>query len=147
MKPSLPVRLITGLISILLSVFGLATLGSFIPTIPVLGELGPTLTAMFGPWIVILSALGAIWAYKRARANGKRRTMIVAALASLAALGLCFIQYQQIKTATIHGAKINLVDALKAGPQAVDGLKVESITYSQFEGQGLPLDLIRHYES
>jgi polyferredoxin len=46
----------------LLSLFALATLGSFVPSLSVLGELGPALTAFIGPWIVVLSLIGAIWA-------------------------------------------------------------------------------------
>lgn len=49
----------------LLGLFALATLGSFVPAISVLGELGPMLTGFIGPWIVVLSLIGAIWAYQR----------------------------------------------------------------------------------
>lgn len=136
-------RVLRFLASALLALFGLATLGSFLPSIPILGELGPVLTASFGPWIIILSLLGAIWAYRRWRTNGKRRTALVAGLASVAALGMGYIQYSQIKTATIHGANINLADAFLSHSQADDSLKVETVIYAKHEGQSLPLDIYR----
>ncbi len=126
-----------------LSLFGLATIGSFLPSIPIFGELGPVLTANFGPWIVILSLLGAIWAYRRWRTHNKRRTAVVAGLASVAALGMGYAQYSQIKTATIHGAPINLASALLAGTQIDDSLKVETVIYAKHDGQSLPLDIYR----
>ncbi len=136
-------RVLRFLASALLALFGLATIGVFIPAIPILGELGPVLTASFGPWIIILSLLGAIWAYRRWRTNGKPRTAFVAGLASVAALGMGYAQYSQIKVATMHGAKINLASAFLSHSQRDDSLKVETVNYTKHDGQSLPLDIYR----
>ncbi len=143
MKVSLPIRILSFLASFLLAVFGLSTLGSFLPSIPVLGELGPVLTASYGPWIVILSLLGAVWAYRRWRTCRKWRTFIVTGLAAFAALGMSYIQAKQIGVAEAHGAKISLTSALLSRSQADSSLKPETIIYAQHDGQDLPIDIHR----
>lgn len=143
MKAPIPIWIMNGIASALLALFGLATIGSFLPSLPVLGELGPVLTAQFGPRIVILSLLGAIWAYWRWRRTHKRRTLLVAGLAAFAALGMSFIQYSQICVAQSHGAQINLASAFLASSQLDESLKVETFFYAQHDGQSLPLDVYR----
>ncbi len=143
MKAALPFRIIGGIASTLLAIFGLATLGSFIPSIPLLGEVGPLLTASFGPWIIILSLFGAVWAYRRWRAGRKKRALLVTGLATIAALGMTTIHAQQIKVAEAHGAKISIASAFLAGGQADASLKPETIVYAKYGGQALPLDIYR----
>jgi acetyl esterase len=127
----------------LLNFFGLATLGSFLPAIPILGELGPVLTATYGPWIVVIALLGSVWAYRRWRKFHKRRALITAGLAAFAALGLAYVQARQISVAQANGAQISLASAFLAGSQRDDALKAETINYTQYEGQNLPLDIYR----
>jgi acetyl esterase len=134
-------KVVRFLVYALLMLFGLATLGSFLPSIPILGELGPVLTAFIGPWIVLLSLIGAIWAFRRWRTSGKRRTLLVAGLAAFASLGMGYIQVRQINVAEANGAKINLASALFAGTQMVDSLEVNTVNYTQHDGQDLPLDI------
>lgn len=127
----------------LLGLFGLATIGSFIPAIPVLGELGPLLTSTFGPWIVLLSLVGAAWSYRRWGMTRKRRMLLVTGLATLAALGMTYIQIQQINAAKANGVQISLASAFLAGSQSDDTLKVETVIYAKHDGQSLPLDIYR----
>jgi acetyl esterase len=127
----------------LLSLFALATLGSFVPAISVLGELGPALTAFIGPWIVVLSLIGALCAYRRWRTNHKRLAMLVAGLATFAALGTSYTQVQQINVARANGATIDIAQTFLAGTQSDHSLKYETIIYAKHDGQNLPLDIYR----
>jgi acetyl esterase/lipase len=136
-------RVLRFLIYALLSLFALATLGSFVPSLSVLGELGPALTAFIGPWIVALSLIGAIWAYRRWRTNHKRRALLVAGLATFAALGTAYTQFQQINVAKAHGVTIDIAQAFLAGKQSDDSLKYETAIYATHDGQKLPLDIYR----
>lgn len=136
-------RIVRLLVYALLALFGLATIGSFIPSIPILGELGPVLTASYGPWIVILSFVGAIWAFRRWREHGKRRALIVGGLAAFAALGMTYVQFQQVSTAHAQGASINLASAFLSGAQIDNSLKHDTVIYARSEGLGVPLDIYR----
>jgi acetyl esterase/lipase len=127
----------------LLSLFALATLGSFVPALSVLGSLGPALTAFIGPWIFVLSLIGAIWAYRRWRTNHKRRALLVAGLATFAALGTAYVQFQQINVAKANGVTIDVVQAFLAGPQSDGSLKYETAVYAKHDGQNLLLDIYR----
>ncbi len=143
MRSSLPVRIARGIAGFFLAVFGLATLGSFVPAIPLLGEIGPLLTASYGPWIVILSLAGAVWSFRRWRTSGKRRTLVVAGLALFAALGMSIIQARQISVARSHGANISLASAFLSRGQADASLKPETVIYASHDGQDLPIDIYR----
>ena len=143
MRASLPVRIAQGIASFFLALFGLATLGSFVPGIPVLGEIGPLLTASYGPWIVILSLAGAVWSFRRWRSSARRRTLLVAGLALFAALGMAYIQARQIGVARSHGANISLASAFLSHGQADASLKPETVIYAQHDGQDLPIDIYR----
>ena len=143
MRASLPVRIARGIAGFFLVLFGLATLGSFVPAIPVLGEIGPLLTASYGPWIVILSLAGAIWTIRRWRSSAKRRTLMVAGLSLFAALGMTFIQARQIGVARSNGADISLASAFLSHGQADASLNPESIIYATHDGQDLPIDIYR----
>jgi acetyl esterase len=127
----------------LLSLFGLATIGSFIPSIPVLGELGPALTSQFGPLIPVVALIGAVWTFRRWRGNGHKRTLTVAVLSAIAAVGITYIQAQQIGVAKTNGVDINLSQAFFAGSQKDDSLKHVTINYAAYGGQQLPLDIYR----
>ena len=130
MGSPLPVRIARGIAGFFLALFGLATLGSFFPAIPLLGEIGPLLTASYGPWIVMLSLTGAVWTFRRWRSSGKRRTLMVAGLAGFAALGMTFIQARQIGVARSHGADISLASAFASHGQAEASLKPETVIYA-----------------
>jgi acetyl esterase len=136
-------RVVRFLCYVLLSLFALATLGSFVPSLSVLGELGPALTAFIGPWVVVLSLIGAIWAYRRWRTNHKRRALLVAGLATFAALGTAYVQVEQINVAKANGATIDVVQSFLAGNQSDDSLKYETAIYAKHDGQNLPLDIYR----
>jgi acetyl esterase len=141
MTMAMPIKALRFLGNALLVLFGLGTLGSFIPGIPALGELGPTLTANFGPWVTIISLIGAVLVFQRWRTNHRRRTLVLAGLAMFAALGTTYIQAQQIATARANGVRIDLGQALLAGSQSDDRLEPVSIIYSKYDGQDLPLDI------
>jgi acetyl esterase/lipase len=127
----------------LLVLFGLATLGSFFPAMPVLGEMGPVLSSFFGPWITIFSAVSAVLLLRHWRKIHRKRTLIIAALAAFAAIGTIFIQVQQISVAKANGVGIDLSTVLLAGSQSDTNLHPITINYSSFEGQPLPLDIYK----
>jgi acetyl esterase len=137
------IKLVRFLGSALLSLFGLATIGSFFPAVPVLGELGPVLTSQFGPWIALLSLIGAVLVFRRWRANRHKRTLTVAALAAIAGIGMTYIQAQQIGVAKANGISIDIGQVFLAGSQRDDSLKPVSINYTAYDGQQLPLDIYR----
>jgi hypothetical protein len=143
MKQSLPIRIVKIIGAGLLALFAFATLGSFIPSIPVLGELGPILTSSFGPWVTLLSIVGAVWAYRCWRGNRRRRTLILVGMAIFSALGMIVIQARQIAVASANGVQINLAQALMAQGRADASLKPGTIVYANHDGQALPLDIYR----
>ena len=143
MRLPLPSRIARSIAGLFLALFGLATLGSFVPAMPLFGEIGPLLTASYGPWIVILSLAGATWTFRRWRASAKRRTLLVCGLALFAALGMSYIQARQIGVARSHGATINLANAFLSHRQADASLKPETIIYARHDGQDLPIDIYR----
>jgi acetyl esterase/lipase len=128
---------------LLLVVFASATLGSLIPAIPGLGELGPILIGPYGPWLTILSLAGAWINFRRWRTTREFRTLIWLTLAAFAAIGTAFIQAQQIAVARANGVSIDLAQALLPGSQKVEGLPVQSVVYASHDGEDLPLDIYR----
>ena len=127
----------------LLSLFGLAALGSFFPAIPVLGELGPIGTSTYGPWVTLISLVGAVWLFLRWRRNRHKRTLVVALLAATAAFGFAYVQAQQIGVARANGINIDLAQAVFATSQSAPDPKPETIFYAAYDGQKLPLDIYR----
>ncbi len=125
-----------------LVLFAVATLGCFVPTIPVLGSIGPLLVAPFGSWITILSLVGVVAVYLRWRRIRRGRTLLLAALAAFAALGTIWIQVQQISVARANGVDIDLAQTL-VGPVQRDGAPMVLRNYSSHEGQPLPLAIYR----
>ena len=88
MASSLPVRILRKIAGIGLVLCGLFTLGLYLPSIPVLGEVGPLLTARFGPWLSVLAAIGMVWAFLRWKRDRNRSAMIVCAFALVATIGM-----------------------------------------------------------
>ena len=127
----------------LLGIFALGTLGSFMPAIPAIGELGPVLTANLGIWITIVALIGAVIVFRRWRANRRSRTLVLLGMAMFAALGSAYIAARQMGVAKANGAHIDLAQALLAGSQQDDSLKPVTVNYVQYEGQGMPLDIYR----
>ena len=138
-----PLRILRFLGNTLLVLFALATLGSFAPQIPLLGELGPVMTSPFGPWMVLLSAAGAVLAFRRWRAQHRRATLILASLSAFAAAGTASVLASQVALARANGVQIDLVQALLAHSQADRSLKPVTVDYMQVDGQPLPLDIYR----
>jgi acetyl esterase len=127
----------------LLSLFGLAAIGSFFPAIPVLGELGPIGSSTYGPWVTFVSFTGAAWLLLRWRRNRHTRTLLVASLAALAALGFSYVQARQIGAARANGVNVDLVQAIFATSQSAPDPKPDTVTYAAYDGQKLPLDIYR----
>ena len=140
---SIALRFVRFLGNAVLVLFALGALGSLFPAIPALGEVGPLQTANLGPWITIMSLIGAFVVFRRWRSNRKRGTAIVAGMAAFAALGTGYVQAQQIGVAQANGAQIDLGEALSARSQAEPDLKPETVIYSRYDGQDLPLDIYR----
>ena len=143
MTASLPARIARAGAGAVFVLLGLATIGLFVPAIPVLGELGPVLMASFGPWISVLSLAGAVWAFARWRRSRRRMMAAVAWLALAATLGMSWGQMRQISVARAHGVQIGIGQAFLARGQHDDNLKPETIIYARHEGQNLPLDIYR----
>jgi acetyl esterase len=127
----------------LLVLFALGTLGSFIPAIPVLGELGPVLIMFLGPWLAILSMLGAVLMFRSGRTGRRPRTLVLAGMAAFAALGTSYILAQQVGVARANGVSVDPVQMLLAGSQSDSSLHPVTVNYAKFEGEGLPLDIYR----
>ena len=119
------------------------TLGSFMPEIPAIGELGPVLTANVGIWITIVALIGAVIVFRRWRANRRSRTLVLLGMATFAALGSAYIGAQQLAVAKANGAHIDLSQALMASSQQDDRLKPITVIYAQHEGHSIPLDIYR----
>ncbi len=143
MTASLPVRIVRVIAGIILVLSCLATIGLFLPSIPVLGEVGPLLMATYGPWISVLALVGAIWAFARWRRSHRRFSLLVFVLALVTTMGMTFGQFRQIAQALSHGAQINLAQAFLAKSQVDDNLRPATITYARHDGQDLPLDVYR----
>jgi acetyl esterase len=126
-----------------LVIFAIAALGCFVPSFPVLGSIGPLLVSPYGPWISILSLLGAVAVFRRWRATGKRSMLVLATLASFAALGTVTIQIQQISVAQQNGVNINVLRTLWLGEEAHESTAPIIRTYASYEGQDLPLAIYR----
>lgn len=72
-----------------------------------------------------------------------RRALLVAGLASFAALGPAHVQLQQINVAKAHGAQIDIAQAFLAGSQADESLKDKTVIYTKHGELSLPLDIHR----
>ena len=101
------------------------------------------LTGLLGLWTVLVTLAGSVWAFLRWRSNRRVRTLLVAALAAFATVGLSYIAAHQIGVAEAHGAKISLSEALFARSQADNSLKPETVIYATHNGQDLPIDVYR----
>ena len=142
-SPKLAWRIFRFLGNAALALFGLGTLGAFIPQIPALGELGPVLIAQLGPSLTILSLVGAIVVFRRWLKLRKRSTLVLAGLAVFATAGTAYIQAQQVAVARANGASIDPVQALFARSQADDSLRPATFIYAKYDGQNLPIDIYR----
>ena len=137
------VRIFSFLCNATLVLLALGALGSFFPGIPILGELGPILTAQLGLWGTILASLGSVVLFRNWRASCKRRDAVMAGLALFVALGTAYVHWAQISLARGNGIRIELGEALLATSQEADGPKPVSIGYNRFDGDDLPLDIYR----
>jgi acetyl esterase len=126
-----------------LVIFAIAALGCFVPSFPVLGSIGPLLVSPYGPWISILSLLGAVAVFRRWRAFGKRSMLVLAVLASFAAAGTAIIQVQQIAVAQRNGVEINVLRTLWLGQERHASTAPEIKTYTRYQNQDFPLAIYR----
>ena len=138
-----PIRIARFLGNVLIVIFGLGTLGAFVPTIPLLGEMGPILISRLGPWITVLSLIGVMLVFRRWRKNVSRRTLVLVGLAAFAMVGTAYVQAKQIKAATANGVHIDLAQTFLARSQADDSLRPVTVIYSEFDGEKLALDVYR----
>lgn len=143
MKPALLSRIGRRTGNALLVLFALAALGCFLPQIQVLGEIGPILVSTIGPWVTLLSLLGAGWLFRRWLADRSRRSLVLAGLALFAGLGTGYVQNRQIAVAHDNGLSIDLKQALLAQSQSDTALKPESVVYARHDGADMPLDIYR----
>lgn len=138
-----PLRIFRVLANAVIILLALGTLGSFLPAIPAIGELGPVLTANLGIWIVILALIGAVIVFRHWYANRRSRTLVLLGMAIFAALGSACIDAWQMGVAKANGAHIDLVEAMLAGSQQDDRLRPITVIYARHEGHGIPLDIYR----
>ncbi len=143
MRSGVLLRIVRILGQAIIVLFALGTLGSFFPAIPVLGEIGPVLTSVIGPWFTILSLFGAVWVFLRWRRARRTSTLVLARLATFATIGSAIILARQVGVARDNGASIDPVQMLLAHSQADANPPPETVIYSEFDGQQLPLDIYR----
>jgi len=143
MLRSVPIKILRFIGNFLLSLFGLGTIGSFFPRLPVLGEIGPILTSNLGPWITVLSLIGCVIVFRRWRSNHRRRSLVLASLAGIAVVGSIWIQAQQIGVATANGVTIDLAQTFVAGSQSAPTPAPEIVIYAHYDGVDLPIDIYR----
>ena len=98
-----------------LIVLAASVIGSFLPGLPVLGALGPTIISPLGPWIIVLSLSGLFVGMQNWRRKGRRATLAVAAVAGLTAAGTAVIAGQQIIVARANGVDIDLTRTFLVG--------------------------------
>ena len=99
----------------ILCVSALAALGALMPTIPVLGSLGPLLVSPFGSWIVIIALIGAIASGVRWWRMRRRVPFVMMLLGGFAALGAGIVERRQISIARANGIPIDLLQTVWAG--------------------------------
>ena len=143
MKSGVLFRIVRILGKAIIVLFALGTLGSFFPAIPLLGEIGPVLTSAIGPWLTIVSLIGAVWIFLRWRKARRTTTLVLAGLAAFATTGSAIILARQVGVARDNGASIDPVQMLLAHSQADADPPPETVIYSEFDGQQLPLDIYR----
>lgn len=143
MTAAVPLKILRRAGYVVLGVLAAAMLGSLVPAIPLLGELGPVLTSSFGPWIVIVSLVGAILVFRRWRAVGKRSALAVAVLGAFACVSAVYVQARQIGVAQANHARIDLGEALLARSQADSSIHPIPVIYARHDGAALPLDIYR----
>ncbi len=140
---ALLIRVLRWLGKAVLVLLALGTLGSFLPVIPVLGELGPIFTATQGPWVTIVALIGVALLFRSWRQTGKRGTLILTALATFAMLGSAYILFRQASVARTSGAHIDPVQMLLAHAQSAPDPPPETVIYAEYDGQKLPIDIYR----
>ncbi|RYE70571.1 MAG: alpha/beta hydrolase [Rhizobiaceae bacterium] len=128
---------------ILLALCAIAALGSLVPAIPLLGELGPVLISAFGPWVTIIALFAAVLTFRRWYALRRRTLLALTGIAGFAAIGSGFVQARQIATAEANGARIDLFQALLARSQADSAIAPVTWIYARHDGENLPLDIYR----
>lgn len=143
MTVATPLKMLRFMESLVLVVLALATLGSFIPSIPGLGELGPSLISPYGPWVTILLIAGAVVNFHRMRKTSDKRSFIILALAVFAAIGSSFIQAKQVGVARDNGVSVDFAQTLLPQSQKDDHLPRLIFAYGAYEGASLPLEIYR----
>ncbi|MBV1689000.1 alpha/beta hydrolase [Novosphingobium sp. G106] len=128
---------------VLLAFLAAAALGVLVAAIPILGELGPVLMSYAGPWITLVSLIGAAMIFRRWRAKGQPFLLAMTILAAFAGVATAFAQARQIAVARKNGAKIDLVQALLAHSQTDTTLVPLTAIYARHNGEPLPLDIYR----
>jgi|SRR5579863_130527 len=129
------------LVEALVVILALATLGGLFPALPMLGELGPIILSMWGPWVAILPLLAAIGLVLRARKTASRRGYILAALAIFASIGSAFMLARQVAVAKANLVVVDPMQTLLSHSQADDGLRATSFNYTTHDGKPMPLDV------
>lgn len=135
---------LTAALKILLVLFlALATLATYVPAIPIVGIFGSTALNWFGPWIVILSAIATVMGIQRWRRELKAPSLVMAVLAAGAMVGSAVVVAVQWSTARSNGIAIDPLRALYVGPVRHCSGRPEVRTYTRFEGEPLPIQVIR----
>lgn len=127
----------------LIVILALGMLGSLVPQISVLGELGPILTAQFGPWLAIIALAGTVIMFRRWRAQGRISALVLCSMAAFAGSVAVFILYQQAATAQANGVKVDIAQMFMASSQAAPDPLPVTVNYTRFGTEVLPLDIYR----
>jgi acetyl esterase len=124
-------------------VCALATLGTLVPSMPVLSSLGPDFLARFGTWIEVLCLVGATFYILGWFRRRRRRAVVWAIIAGFAATGTIFIQIRQIYAAHVEGVNIDIGQIFRFGSSPSNITSPFSFIYDTQDGTKLGVDVLR----
>lgn len=127
----------------LVAVLALATLGAFFPQLPMTGAIGAIILNWFGPWVALLSLFATVKAFIQWRRSRARFALTLAMVAALALVGSAKIVGTQWRTVAANGIQIDMLRALYPGPVSHRSGKPEVASYTQFQGEDIPIEIIR----
>ena len=121
---------------------GVLALGTFLPSVPVLGTVGSAVLPLFAPQIVVVALVGGALALV-ARRSGMRRTgTALAAIGLLAAAAAGIVIERHARVASSNGARVNLLAAVLPGGLGA-ATPDATVTFTRVDGQDLELDVYR----
>ena len=135
-------RIGRGVLVALVAILALSAFGACFPGLPYLAG-GQLILEWFGSWVAILSILAATLTIRRWRGDRRTRHLVLAAIATLTAIGTLIVVVSQLSAALASGSRINLARSLYVGPMPHSSATPQIQTYAHEGGVGLPLAIYR----